>query len=466
MKDKDFKSVVPKSKQSKGAKSVNTNFKKELSKNKVKGIKIENEIVGGLADGCSIEDIANKHNVSEITITQQLNKGVKVEMEHTDDKNKAREIAMDHLMEDPNYYDKLETVEEDYAGSYSGPLFRESYTLKVKDLFNKGNRTTIKKSRLEESVKKQIKEVGGKDIHKEKWKSCFEKVKKQGKSEESAAAICTKSIGYEGSIKKKHRKKETLNEVSMEQLSTKIKNKVKTEFKTKKNVVIKLKNNVERAISDVSTGNIKKDEEAQKNLKNVFLDVAKLVGQSPAALVPGGMITLIAIRKLLPTVNNALKLSVEEMSDKKVIEKPKSDEKKDVKPPKSDKPKKKVKKETTTHSGVWGAGGPPVGKLLGSKGKKTSSGKKPIYTGGTIVQNLNNSSVLTKEQNDVKFVEGGKYVKIKNKCAKYRNQKWCSQGNIDKPLELSDNMFNNIQEVAKQTGLSEKQIIETILKSI
>jgi hypothetical protein len=43
---------------------------------------------------------------------KQLAKGVKVEMEHTDDKELAREIARDHLTEFPNYYDALDEMEE------------------------------------------------------------------------------------------------------------------------------------------------------------------------------------------------------------------------------------------------------------------------------------------------------------------------------------------------------------------
>ena len=43
---------------------------------------------------------------------EQVAKGVKVEMEHTDDPAIAREIAHDHLTEDPKYYDKLETIED------------------------------------------------------------------------------------------------------------------------------------------------------------------------------------------------------------------------------------------------------------------------------------------------------------------------------------------------------------------
>lgn len=35
-----------------------------------------------------------------------LEKGIKVEMEHTNDRTIAKEIAKDHLLEDPKYYDK------------------------------------------------------------------------------------------------------------------------------------------------------------------------------------------------------------------------------------------------------------------------------------------------------------------------------------------------------------------------
>jgi hypothetical protein len=38
----------------------------------------------------------------------QIRKGINVEMEHTNDKRVALKIALDHLKEDPQYYDKLE----------------------------------------------------------------------------------------------------------------------------------------------------------------------------------------------------------------------------------------------------------------------------------------------------------------------------------------------------------------------
>lgn len=60
-----------------------------------------NGIPGGLAD---------KKEPSDFD-PEQLKKGIKVEMEHTNDRATAREIAMDHLTEDPKYYDKLEKIE-------------------------------------------------------------------------------------------------------------------------------------------------------------------------------------------------------------------------------------------------------------------------------------------------------------------------------------------------------------------
>lgn len=91
----------------------------------------EEEIKGGLADGKDIEDIAMMHDVDMDTMFEQLQKGVRVEMEHTSEMMVALEIAMDHLFEDPFYYDKLakmeggETTEVTSAsssGAYDAPF--------------------------------------------------------------------------------------------------------------------------------------------------------------------------------------------------------------------------------------------------------------------------------------------------------------------------------------------------------
>ncbi|MDB4278159.1 2'-5' RNA ligase family protein [Deltaproteobacteria bacterium] len=62
------------------------------------------KIPGGVGDKAKPGDVNPK----------QLAKGISVEMEHTDDKALAREIALDHLSEPGNadYYDRLETIEK------------------------------------------------------------------------------------------------------------------------------------------------------------------------------------------------------------------------------------------------------------------------------------------------------------------------------------------------------------------
>ena len=77
-----------------------------------KSIKKESKIPGGLSQGMSLSDIAKKHKVSIGELTDEFKKGYKVEGEHTTDIDIAKEIAMDHLFEDPKYYTKLKKIEE------------------------------------------------------------------------------------------------------------------------------------------------------------------------------------------------------------------------------------------------------------------------------------------------------------------------------------------------------------------
>lgn len=56
----------------------------------------------------SPETLAKKHGVSVSHIHAELKKGIGVEHEHTSDSKIAREIALDHLGEKPDYYSKLD----------------------------------------------------------------------------------------------------------------------------------------------------------------------------------------------------------------------------------------------------------------------------------------------------------------------------------------------------------------------
>lgn len=60
----------------------------------------------------SFEEVMKKHGVSYKNLHRQLLKGIKVELEHTDNVAMAKEIALDHLNEFPDYYDRLEKVEK------------------------------------------------------------------------------------------------------------------------------------------------------------------------------------------------------------------------------------------------------------------------------------------------------------------------------------------------------------------
>ena len=67
---------------------------------------------GGKADKHTPESIAKLHNVTVENILFQIAKGIKVEMEHTDSRESAKEISLDHLVEFPDYYDRLDSMEK------------------------------------------------------------------------------------------------------------------------------------------------------------------------------------------------------------------------------------------------------------------------------------------------------------------------------------------------------------------
>lgn len=81
-------------------------------------------IPGGMSEGMTVEDIAKKHGVDVSIINNQIKMGVKVEVEHTKDKNVAAEIAKDHLTETPFYYDYLEEMEKEFKENYKEDLER------------------------------------------------------------------------------------------------------------------------------------------------------------------------------------------------------------------------------------------------------------------------------------------------------------------------------------------------------
>jgi hypothetical protein len=91
----------------------------------------EDQIKGGLADKLSLEDISKKFDFDIDKLKKELESGTKVEMEHTDDKSKAKEIAMDHLAEMPDYYTRLEKMEKNAKSFWFNKELKESFKRKV-----------------------------------------------------------------------------------------------------------------------------------------------------------------------------------------------------------------------------------------------------------------------------------------------------------------------------------------------
>ena len=107
-----FTKVLPKSSDKGGMMMDMNKYSSEMKETE--------KLKGGKSDKKTLTDIAKKHvtkkgdyyvDVMEKELQLQLKKGMKVEREHTKDEDKAREIAMDHLWEDPKYYQKLNKIE-------------------------------------------------------------------------------------------------------------------------------------------------------------------------------------------------------------------------------------------------------------------------------------------------------------------------------------------------------------------
>jgi len=121
----------------------------------------ENEIKGGLGDGKPDSDFD----------PIQLKKGIKVESEHTKDPNIAKEIAKDHLTEDPEYYIKLNKMENNEStsmstGSIEGGINRDEFLQElmlkeeIKKIIKKEFLTEISKNILNEiKLKKYLNKV-------------------------------------------------------------------------------------------------------------------------------------------------------------------------------------------------------------------------------------------------------------------------------------------------------------------
>ena len=157
----------------------------------------EETLEGGVADKETLMDLAKKHAYDDSTdstskekikdmyktLKLQLDKGIRVEMEHTKSRIKAKEIAMDHLSEDPKYYDKLSKIEtkEENQNSNDKEMVDGIINI-VKQVKDLENRTTIAKNMV-----KQLKREKVNFDHDKFLELCG--IKKEKKSETKEALI-------------------------------------------------------------------------------------------------------------------------------------------------------------------------------------------------------------------------------------------------------------------------------------
>jgi len=59
---------------------------------------------------------------------------------------------------------------------------------------------------------------------------------------------------------------------------------------------------------------------------------------------------------------------------------------------------------------------------------------------------------------------GGSFVKFKDRCVKYNNKKWCSQGAIDKPIELVSTLIEAATKISEETGKEVDYIAQLMSK--
>jgi hypothetical protein len=420
--------------------SMNKNFKTDLKKGKVRDIKVESEeLEGGKADGMTPQDIADKHGVNIKEVQKELEVGIEIEMEHTDSPIKAKEVVMDHLHEFPDYYSNkehglkvsekgLEKVHEttilEFFGAFGKKNKDDQYNLetlgkdlkKITDTLKTATfpsretvRTMIEKFREKYSEHSQI-DTMMKSLYHE-----FDQIGGGDIEETTSAGSAGAFSGPLGGVQKRNGPQESR--------------------------IIKIKDLLE-ATTTMNSGDYQNDSEQpfDSNKDGWFWN--------DKPWFEGGEI-VDDIAQLDHNWKDEL-ISVK-MTKEELVKTVKLLESKD-----------EELDETTMASSSGSFEGP----MFAAKDDDSwNMGKKPIWTGGKIVQKVKNSGVLS-EVNKVKWVKGGSYVKLKDSCVKYNNQPWCSQGAIDNPLILSKTTSDNISEVAKKLGISKEDVKKVVINQL
>ena len=117
---------------------------------------MENKLKGGKADKMTPKDIAKKFDVDAKDVKKQIEYGTCVECEHTEDKEKAKEIATDHVSEFPDYYNRLDKMEKQ-AEKHWG---KKEKTNESKSLVKKLLRENLENQNVQQQIQSELQRLG------------------------------------------------------------------------------------------------------------------------------------------------------------------------------------------------------------------------------------------------------------------------------------------------------------------
>jgi hypothetical protein len=165
----------------------------------------EDKIPGGLAGGMGLTDIAKHHNVSVDVLVDEFKKGISVEMEHTSDREIAKEIALDHLYEDPKYYTKLSSIEERSKGKLrpADKLRRKRAMAGKKAAIQRRKRRTQKRKKSLDKLKKIAYKMAYLQVYKQFMEDLFPGMKKSDLSIQQAKIVHKNVLRKKGRVMKR-----------------------------------------------------------------------------------------------------------------------------------------------------------------------------------------------------------------------------------------------------------------------
>ena len=122
----------------------------------VKNENMDNKLKGGKADNLTAKKIAKKFDVDVKDVKKQIEYGTCVECEHTDDKEKAKEIATDHVSEFPDYYNRLDKMEKQAKKIWG----KKEKTNESKSLVKKLLRENLENKQVQQQIQAELERLG------------------------------------------------------------------------------------------------------------------------------------------------------------------------------------------------------------------------------------------------------------------------------------------------------------------